>query len=146
MVDMDITRFWLAGPKSRSVNIFSASRSWMIFDVGFFYFEKMTFLDVFDMYWMFFDINSKYVVRFSQYLVKIKQYLNRAGPHIRILQTRCHWRIKRHKMMTTKVHTSSKCMSISFREVTFLPNLCPNMSNTHNETLTVGNKLVAKGL
>ena len=74
MVDMDITRFWFSGPKSRSVNIFSASKSWMIFDVGFFYFEKMTFLDFFDMYLMIFDINSQYLVRFSQYLVKIHEY------------------------------------------------------------------------
>ena len=37
----------------------------------FFDFEKMTFLDLFDMYLMIFDINSQYLVRFSQYLVKI---------------------------------------------------------------------------
>ena len=71
MVDMDITRFWFSGPKSRSVNIFSASESWMIFDVGFFYFEKMTFLDFFDMYLLIFDINNQCLAKFSQYLVKI---------------------------------------------------------------------------
>ena len=74
MVDMDITRFGFPGPKSRSVNIFSASKSWMIFDAGFFDFEKMTLLEVFDMYLMFFDINSQYLVRFNQYLVKTNQY------------------------------------------------------------------------
>ena len=74
MVDMNITRFWFSGPKSRSVNIFSASRSWMIFDVGFVYFEKITFLDFVDMYLMFFDINNQYVVRFGQYFVKNNQY------------------------------------------------------------------------
>ena len=63
---MDITRFWFSGPKSRSVNIFSASKFWMIFDVDFFYFEKMTFLDCFDMYLMGFDINTQYLVRFGQ--------------------------------------------------------------------------------
>ena len=41
----------------------------MIFDVGFFDFEKMTFLEIFDMYLMIFDIFSQYLVRFSQYLV-----------------------------------------------------------------------------
>ena len=71
LVDMDIIRFGFSGPKSRSVNIFSASKPWMNFDVGFFYFEKMTFLDLFDMYLLFFDMNSQYFVRFSQYLVKI---------------------------------------------------------------------------
>ena len=45
MVDMDIRRFWFSGPKSRSVSILSASKSWKMFDVGFFYFEKMMFLD-----------------------------------------------------------------------------------------------------
>ena len=74
MVDMDITRCWFSGPKSRSVNICPASESWMIFDVGFFYFEKMTFLDFFDMYLVFFGINSQYLVRFCQYLVKSHQY------------------------------------------------------------------------
>ena len=74
MVDMDITRCWFSGPKSRSVNICSASKSWMIFDVGFFYFEKITFLDVFDMNFVFFHINNQYLVRFSQYFVKIHQY------------------------------------------------------------------------
>ena len=74
MVDMDIRRFWFSGPKSRSVNTFSASKSWMIFDVGFVDFKKMTFLDIFDMYRMIFDINSQYLVRFSQYLVIINQY------------------------------------------------------------------------
>ena len=62
---MDITRFWFSGPNSRSVNIFSAFKSWMIFDVDVFYFEQMTFLDFFDMYLMIFDINSQYLVRFS---------------------------------------------------------------------------------
>ena len=50
MVDVDITRFGFSGPKPRSVNILSASKSWMIFDVGFVDFEKMTFLAFFDMY------------------------------------------------------------------------------------------------
>ena len=36
----------------------------MIFDIGFFYFEKMTFLDFVDMYFMIFDIHSKTNVRF----------------------------------------------------------------------------------
>ena len=40
----------------------------------FFCFEKMTFLDVFDMYLMIVDLNSQYVVRFGQYLVKNHQY------------------------------------------------------------------------
>ena len=71
MVDLDITRFWFSGPKSRSVNIFPASKSWMIVVVGFFDLQKMTFLDLFDMYLMFFYINSQYLVRFSQYLIKI---------------------------------------------------------------------------
>ena len=70
MVGMDITKFWFSGPNSRSVNICSASKSWMIFDVGFFYFEKITFLDILNMYLMIFDINSQYLVKFSQYLVK----------------------------------------------------------------------------
>ena len=74
MVDMDITRFWFSGPKSRSVNILSASKSWVIFDVGFVDSEKITFLEIFDMYLMIFDIHSQYLVRFSQYLVKINQY------------------------------------------------------------------------
>ena len=52
MVDMVITHFWFSDPKLRSVNIFSASTSWMVFDVGFVYFEKITFLDFFDMYLM----------------------------------------------------------------------------------------------
>ena len=73
MVDMDITQFGFFGPTTRSVNIFPASKSWICFDVGFVYFEKMTFLDLFDMYLMFFDTNSKYLVGFSQYLVKNHQ-------------------------------------------------------------------------
>ena len=40
----------------------------------FFYFEKMTFLEIFDMYLMIFDINNQYLVRFSQYLININQY------------------------------------------------------------------------
>ena len=46
MVNMNITNFWLPGPESRSVNVFSTSKFWMIFDVVFFkfYFEKHTFL------------------------------------------------------------------------------------------------------
>ena len=70
---MDITKFWFSGPKSRSVKNFSASKSWMSFDVGFFYFEKMTFLDFVDMYLVIFDINSQYLVRISQYLVQNSQ-------------------------------------------------------------------------
>ena len=73
MVDIDITRFWFSGP-TRSVNIFPASQSWVFFDDGFFDFEKIKFLDVFDMHLMIFDIDSKYLVRFGQYLVKINQY------------------------------------------------------------------------
>ena len=69
MVDMDIRRCWFWGPKSRSVNI---SFSIQILDV--FYFEKMTFLEMLNMYLMIFDINSQYLGRFSQYLVKIHQY------------------------------------------------------------------------
>ena len=71
MVDMDITKLWFPGPKSRSVNILSASKIWMIVDVGFFILRQNTFLDVFDMYLVIFDINSQYLVRFSQYLVNI---------------------------------------------------------------------------
>ena len=37
----------------------------------FFDFENMTFLDLFDMYLMNFDISSQYLIRFSQYLVNI---------------------------------------------------------------------------
>ena len=70
---MDITRFGFSGPNSRSVNIVSASKSWMIVDAGFVYFEKMTFLDLFDMRLIFFDINSQYFVRFSTHVVKINQ-------------------------------------------------------------------------
>ena len=39
----------------------------------FFDFENMTFLEIFDMYFMIVYINSQYLVRFSQYLVKIHQ-------------------------------------------------------------------------
>ena len=74
MVDMDITRFWFSGPTSRSVNIFLAPASWMIFDVGFFDFEKMTFLVFLNMYLVIFYINSNYLVRFSQYLANFHQY------------------------------------------------------------------------
>ena len=65
MVDMDIRRFWFSGPTSRSVNMFFSIESWMILDVGFFYFEKMTFLEILNMYLMIFDINSQYLVRFN---------------------------------------------------------------------------------
>ena len=75
MVDMDIRRFWFPGPNSRSVNIFSAFKFWMIFDVGFFYFEKMTFLKILNMHLMIFDINNQYLVKFSQYVAKFSQYL-----------------------------------------------------------------------
>ena len=45
---------------------------WMNCDVGFlFYFEKMIFLDFFDMYLLIFDINSQYLVRFSPYFVTV---------------------------------------------------------------------------
>ena len=71
---MDIIRFWYSVPKSRSVNIFSAFKSWMIFDVGFVYFEKITFLDCFDIHFVIFDINSQYLAKISQYLVTIHQY------------------------------------------------------------------------
>ena len=59
MVDMDITRFGFWGPKSRSVNISSALKSWMNFDVDFCYFEEMTFLEMFDVKYLFFDITSQ---------------------------------------------------------------------------------------
>ena len=74
MVDMDIRRFWFSDPKSRSVNIFFSIQILDDFWRWIFYFEKMTFLDFFDMYLMIFDINSQYLVRFSQYLVKNNQY------------------------------------------------------------------------
>ena len=54
IVDMVITEKMCSGPKTvqnREVStFFSASKSWMIFDVGFFEFEEMTFLEFFDMY------------------------------------------------------------------------------------------------
>ena len=74
MVGMDITRFWFSGPKSRSVNIFPASKFWMIVDVGFVYFEKITFLICFDMYFVNFDITMQYFAKNNEYLVKIHQY------------------------------------------------------------------------
>ena len=49
-------------------------KSWVILGVGCFDFEKMAFLDFFDIYWMNFYIDSQYLVRFNQYLVKIHQY------------------------------------------------------------------------
>ena len=45
----------------------SPPKSCVIFDVGFFDFEKMMFLEIFDMYLMIFDINSKYLVKIHQY-------------------------------------------------------------------------------
>ena len=67
MVDMVITNFGFL-VQNREVSTFlSASKSWMIFDVGFFDFEKMTFLEIFDMYWMIFDINSQYLAGFKDY-------------------------------------------------------------------------------
>ena len=65
MVDMYIRRFGFSGPKSRSVNICSASKSWMIFDVGFFDFEKMTFLDIFDVYLIVFVMFNQYLLDFD---------------------------------------------------------------------------------
>ena len=59
------------GPKSRRVNICSASKSWMSFDVDFFCFEKMTFLEISDMYFMNFDRNSQYLVICWSNLVNI---------------------------------------------------------------------------
>ena len=47
---------------------------WVIFDVGVFYFEKMSFLICFDMCLVNFDIHSQYLLRFRQYLVKIHEY------------------------------------------------------------------------
>ena len=38
-----------------------------------FYFEKITFLIFFDMDFVFFDINSQYLVKFNQYFVKKHQ-------------------------------------------------------------------------
>ena len=52
-----------------SIQILDVFRRWM-----FFYFEKITFLEIFDMYLVNFDINSKYLVKFSQYFVKIYEY------------------------------------------------------------------------
>ena len=40
----------------------------------FFYFQKITFLEIFDMYLVIFDINSQYLIEFNQYLSKINQY------------------------------------------------------------------------
>ena len=59
-------------PNTR-VNICSASEFWMIFGVGFFYFEKMTFLEIVDMHWMIFDINSKYLVNIWSKFININQ-------------------------------------------------------------------------
>ena len=73
MVDMAIRKFWFSRPKSRSVNIFPASKSWMTFDTDFL-FRKNVIPGFFDMYLMIFDIRSQYFVRFNQYLVKINQY------------------------------------------------------------------------
>ena len=42
MVDMDITRFCFFGPKTRSVNIFLASKYWTIYDVAFFFENDMS--------------------------------------------------------------------------------------------------------
>ena len=50
----------------------------LAFPQGFFFSEKMTSLEIFDMYLMIFDRNSQYLVRFNQYLSKfinINQYL-----------------------------------------------------------------------
>ena len=74
MVDMDITKCWFAGSNIEKCQHFSALKFWMIFEVGFVYFEKITFLNLFDMYLVNFDINNQYLVRFSQYLIKIHKY------------------------------------------------------------------------
>ena len=71
MVDMDITRFGFSDPKSRSVNICSAFKSWIIFDVGCFYILRKCHSCFFNMYLVFFDTTSQYVVIYSQYLVNI---------------------------------------------------------------------------
>ena len=40
---------------------------------GFFFSGKMTSLEIFNMYLVIFDINNQYLVRFSQYLIRINQ-------------------------------------------------------------------------
>ena len=40
----------------------------------FFYFEKITFLKLFDMFLVIFDINSQYLIKCGQSLVNIDQY------------------------------------------------------------------------
>ena len=52
---------------------------------GAFFSEKMTSLEIFDMYLVIFDINNQYLIEFSQYLVKINQYLPTPNPPIRVL-------------------------------------------------------------
>ena len=71
MVDVNIKKKWCSGPKSRSVNICSASKLCMICVVGFLYFEKIAFLDLFDMHLMIFDIHSQYLVNIWSDLVNI---------------------------------------------------------------------------
>ena len=96
MVDMDIIKFWFSGPTSRSVNIFPASKSWMTFDVGFVDFEKMSFLESFDMYFMNVDINTKYLERFSTDLLGINQYQSKAaGGHFSFISylAWCHKKV-----------------------------------------------------
>ena len=58
MILIDFNRFKLI-----LIKFIKISQSWLIFDVGFFDFEKMAFLDIFDMYLMIFDINSQYFVK-----------------------------------------------------------------------------------
>ena len=83
---MNITKCCFFCPTSRSVNICSASKSWMIFDVGFFDFEKMTFLDIFDMHLIIFDINSHYLVEFCRYFFKFYS-INEAHKEYSLLDT-----------------------------------------------------------
>ena len=49
----------------------SPPKSCEVLGVGFFDFEKMTFLEFFDMYFVVFIIFGQYLVIYSQYLVSI---------------------------------------------------------------------------
>lgn len=58
MVDMVITKVWISGPKSRSVNISLSIQILGDFCRWIFCFEKMTFLDLYYMYLMIVNINN----------------------------------------------------------------------------------------
>ena len=66
MLQMDRSEygFWVLSTPVRCVGI----------PAGAFFSEKMTSLEIFDMYLVIFDINSQYLVGFSQYLVKNHEY------------------------------------------------------------------------